>query len=160
VSGPSAVTGTFRTLGELLLAAVDQIGDHEAFVEVATGERVTFGDLANRAVAVASHLRAQGVGRGDVLAVCLPPSIDFAVGCYAGALLGAIVTGVNTRLGPREISAIFDRCQPRVVVVEPSFHLPEGHQPLEWSWRGSTPRPHRYWRRGRYPPGSSRATRR
>lgn len=130
MSGPSAVTGTFRTLGELILAAVDQIGDHEAFVEVATGERVTFRELASRFVPLASQLRAQGVGHGDLLAVCLPPSIDFAIACYAGAMLGAIVTGVNTRLGPREISAIFDRCQPAAVVVDPSFHLPDGHHPL------------------------------
>jgi acyl-CoA synthetase (AMP-forming)/AMP-acid ligase II len=130
VSGPSAVTGTFGTLGELILAAVDQIGGHEAFVEVATGERVTFRDLASRSVVLASHLRAQGVGHGDVLAVCLAPSIDFAIVCYAGALLGAIITGVNTRLGPRELSAIFNSCQPAAVVVDNSFHPPEGHDPL------------------------------
>jgi acyl-CoA synthetase (AMP-forming)/AMP-acid ligase II len=130
VSGPSAVVGSFSTVGELILAAVDQIGDQEAFVEVATGERVTFRELADRSVSLASHLRAQGVGHGDVLAVCLPPSIDFAVACYAGVLLGAIVTGVNTRLGPREISAIFDRCQPAAVVLEQGFNLPDGHHPL------------------------------
>jgi acyl-CoA synthetase (AMP-forming)/AMP-acid ligase II len=130
MSGPTAVTGDYATLGELILAAVDQIGDHEAFVEVATGERVTFRELADRSVSLASHLRTQGVGRGDVLAVCLAPSIDFAVACYAGALLGAIVTGVNTRLGPREILAIFDRCQPAAVVIDPSFQLPDGHHPL------------------------------
>jgi acyl-CoA synthetase (AMP-forming)/AMP-acid ligase II len=129
VSGPSAVVGSFSTVGELILAAVDQIGEHEAFVEVATGERVTFRELADRSVSLASRLRSQGVGHGDVLAVCLAPSIDFAIACYAGALLGAVVTGVNTRLGPREISAIFDRCRPTAVVVDPSFHLPEDHHP-------------------------------
>jgi acyl-CoA synthetase (AMP-forming)/AMP-acid ligase II len=130
MSGPSAVTGDYATLGDLILAAVDQVGDSEAFVEVATGERLTFRDLAGRSVSLAAHLRHQGVGHGDVLAVCLPPSIDFAVACYAGVLLGAIVSGVNTRLGPREISAIFDRCQPAAVVLEQGFHLPDGHHPL------------------------------
>jgi acyl-CoA synthetase (AMP-forming)/AMP-acid ligase II len=130
MSGPPAVTGSFRTLGELILAAVDQIGNGEAFVEVATGERMTFHELAERSVTVAAHLRSQGIGHGDVLAVCLPPSIDFAVACYAGALLGAIVTGVNTRLGPREVSAIFDRSQPAAVVLDPSAHLPDDHHPL------------------------------
>jgi acyl-CoA synthetase (AMP-forming)/AMP-acid ligase II len=130
VSGPTAVPGDNTTLGELILAAVDHIGDREAFVEVATGERMTFAELAERAVALATHLRAQGIGHGDVLAVCLPPSIDFAVACYAGALLGTIVTGVNTRLGPREISAIFERCQPAAVVREQGFTLPDGHAPV------------------------------
>jgi acyl-CoA synthetase (AMP-forming)/AMP-acid ligase II len=130
MSGPSAVIGSFSTVGELILAAVGQIGECEAFVEVATGERLTFRELAARSVSLASHLRSQGVGHGDVLAVCLAPSIDFAVACYAGALLGAIVTGVNTRLGPREVAAIFDRSQPAAVVLDPGFHVPDGHHPL------------------------------
>jgi acyl-CoA synthetase (AMP-forming)/AMP-acid ligase II len=130
MSGPSAVVGSFSTVGELILAAVDQIGEHEAFVEVATGERVTFRALADRAVSLAAHLRSQCIGHGDVLAVCLPPSIDFAVACYAGALLGAIVTGVNTRLGPREVSAIFERSQPAAAVLDPGFQVPDGHHPL------------------------------
>jgi acyl-CoA synthetase (AMP-forming)/AMP-acid ligase II len=130
MSGPSAVTGDYATLGELILAAVDQIGDREAFVEVATGERMTFRELAERSVTLASHLRSKGIGHGDILAVCLPPSIDFAVACCAGALLGAIVTGVNTRLGPREVSAIFDRSQPAAVVLDAGFHLPNGHSPV------------------------------
>jgi acyl-CoA synthetase (AMP-forming)/AMP-acid ligase II len=130
MSGPSAVVGSFSTVGELILAAVDQIGEHEAFVEVVTGERVTFRALADRAVSLAAHLRSQCIGHGDVLAVCLPPSIDFAVACYAGALLGAIVTGVNTRLGPREVSAIFNSCQPAAVVLDPGFHLPDAHSPV------------------------------
>jgi acyl-CoA synthetase (AMP-forming)/AMP-acid ligase II len=130
MSGPCAVVGSVSTVGELILAAVDQIGNREAFVEVATGERVTFRALADRAVSLAAHLRSQGIGHGDVLAVCLPPSINFAVACYAGALLGAIVTGVNTRLGPREVSAIFNRSQPAAVVLDPSFHVPDDHHPL------------------------------
>ena len=146
MSGPIAVTGTYASLGELILAAVDQIGDREAFVEVATGERMTFRELAERSVVLAAHLRAQGIGHGDVLAVCLPPSIDYAVACYAGALLGAIVTGVNTRLGPREVAAVFNRCQPAAVALDQGFHIPNDHHPLVVGraelLRLATPTPH------------------
>ena len=50
---------------------------------------------------------------GDVVALLLPSSIDFAVGYAAASRLGAVATGVNTRLGPNEITAILDKCDAR-----------------------------------------------
>ena len=43
MAGAPAVRGSFATVDEVMLAAAEQIGDHEAFVEVATGRRLTFG---------------------------------------------------------------------------------------------------------------------
>ena len=105
---PTAVPGHFDTLPELMDAAVDQIGDREAYVEVATGRRLTFREWIRAADGVAAHLAGRGVGQGDVVAVGLPPSIDFAIAYAAVMRLGAVVTGINTRLGPREVSAILN----------------------------------------------------
>lgn len=121
MAGPVAVPGEFETLGHLIIAAAASIGPHEAYVEVATGRRETFASLAARSTGLAGELRRRGVGHGDVLAVALPPSIDYAVACAAGALLGAVVTGINHRLGPREVGSILDRCPPRVLFSEDGF---------------------------------------
>ncbi len=129
MTGRPAVTGTFETLGDLIVGAAPLIADCEAYVEVATRRRMTFAELGDAAAALATRLRSVGVERGDVVAICLGPSIDYAVACFAGALVGAVVTGINIRLGPREISAIFDRCQPSVVIRDDGFRVPEGHSP-------------------------------
>ncbi|MDO8389868.1 MAG: class I adenylate-forming enzyme family protein [Actinomycetota bacterium] len=130
MAGPLAVVGTFDTIDQLMLAAADQIGEHEAFVEVATGRRLTFGQWVAAGRSVARQLHALGVRNGDVVAVALSPSIDYAVGCVGALFAGAVVTGVNSRLGPREVAGIFDRCRPAAVIADASFDVPEGHSPL------------------------------
>ncbi len=111
-----AVKGRFETIPQLMEAAREQIGEREAYVDGA--RRLTFAQWLEAADAVAALLEGQGVGRGDVVALHLAPSIDYAV-CYAAvARLGAVTTGVNPRHGPRECRGIVDRARPRVVVTE------------------------------------------
>ena len=50
-----------------------------------------------------------------MVAILLPSSIDFAVAYAAASRLGAVATGINTRLGRTEITAILDRCRPAVL---------------------------------------------
>ena len=60
----------------------------------------------------------------------LPSSIDYAV-CYAAVLqLGAVVTGINTRLGPSEAASILSRCEPALAVVSGPARrqLPAGYR--------------------------------
>ena len=56
-----------------------------------------------------------------MVAIALPPSIDYAVACAAVLRLGAVVTGINTRLGRRETAAIVARCRPRLVIDDASM---------------------------------------
>jgi acyl-CoA synthetase (AMP-forming)/AMP-acid ligase II len=85
-------------------------GDREAYVE--PGGRITFADWVGRACAVALQLAAAGVGKGDVVALWLPSGIDYAT-CYAApTMIGAITTGLNPRLGPREIEAVVTQADP------------------------------------------------
>jgi acyl-CoA synthetase (AMP-forming)/AMP-acid ligase II len=79
---------------------------------------------------VAGLLAAQGVGKGDVVCLLLPSSIDYAV-CYQAAVrLGAVTTGVNLRLGPAEQASITARIRPAVTVVDselvPDSAVPPG----------------------------------
>jgi acyl-CoA synthetase (AMP-forming)/AMP-acid ligase II len=116
MSGPPAVEGRFDVLPDLMDAAVDQIGDREAYVD--GKRRVTFAEWLGAADALSGTLAELGVGPGDVLALHLAPSVEYAI-CYAAAArLGAITTGINPRLGPTEVAAILARCRPRVLVVD------------------------------------------
>ena len=53
-----------------------------------------------------------------MVALYLGSSIDFAVGYAAASRLGAVATGINTRLGPTEITAILAKCEPAVLIHE------------------------------------------
>jgi acyl-CoA synthetase (AMP-forming)/AMP-acid ligase II len=103
-----------RTTVELLRATVAAHGDLDAYVE--PGRRLTFAEWDRAADGLASHFLEQGVRPGDVVALILPSSIDYAV-CYQAAMrLRAITTGINPRLGPVEVASILERTTPRVVV--------------------------------------------
>ncbi len=103
-----------RTTVDLLRGAADTEGDRDAFVE--PGRRVTFAAWNRAADGLAACWAEAGVGPGDVIALMLPSSIDYAI-CYQAAMrLRAITTGINIRLGPVEVASILERTSPRVVV--------------------------------------------
>ncbi len=99
---------------ELLRKVSAEHPDRAAFVEV--DRRLTFAQWDRAADGVASFFADRGVRPGDVIALLVPSSIDYAV-CYQAAMrLRAITTGINTRLGPPDIASILERTRPRVVI--------------------------------------------
>ncbi len=90
--------------------------DVEAYVE--GPRRLTYLELAARSSGVAALLRESGVMRGDVVAMRLPSCIEYAL-VYLGALrLGAVATGLNPRLGRREVEGIVAQARPKVMVLD------------------------------------------
>ena len=104
----------------------EQFRDREAYLE--GDRRVTFGAWLDDADRVAALLADRGVHAGDVVAILLPTSIDYAITYAAIARLGAIATGLNPRLGAREVAAIFERAEPKLAVLDDG-PLPAGLPP-------------------------------
>src|SRR5205085_5721626 len=116
-------TGSFRSVVDLMRATVEAHGDREAFVD--GDRRLTFGEWDRAADGVAALFAELSVGKGDVVCLVLPSSIDYAV-CYQAALrLGAITSGINPRLGPSEVASILERTEPRVTVAGREWGPPE-----------------------------------
>lgn len=116
--------GDFGNTGELLAAAAELYGPREAYVE--PGDiRMSFAQWYERANAVAAQLAAHGIRKGDVVALMLPAGVDYAT-CYAAAaLLGAVTTGLNPRLGLREVASILQKSEPGVVIRDHAAGLPD-----------------------------------
>jgi acyl-CoA synthetase (AMP-forming)/AMP-acid ligase II len=142
--------GAARTGVELLRAVAADHPGRDAYVE--GGRRLTFAQWDRAADGLAGVFAARGVGRGDVVALILPSSIDYAI-CYQAAMrLRAITTGINPRLGPGEIASILERGEPRVVVrpddlaalrasyEDPPPELPDGDpsDPVAIIWTSGT----------------------
>src|SRR6202044_707221 len=99
-------------------------GDIEAYVE--PGARITFTQWIGRARGVAAQFADLGVGKGAGVTLWLPSGIDYAT-CYAAAaMIGAITTGLNPRLGRREIESILQQADPALIVTDEQLGaLPE-----------------------------------
>ena len=118
-----------QTVVSVLREAARVNGDVEAYVEPEGdgGRRtLTFAQWDRAADGVAGRLSGLGVAKGDVVCLLLPSCIDYAV-LYAALLrLGAITSGINPRMGSREVASILDRAAPVLVVVDPDVGpLPE-----------------------------------
>lgn len=122
-------TDRHDTVVSVLREAAVVHGDVEAYVEPAgptrPRRRLTFAEWDRAADGVAGWLARRGVGRGDVVCLMLPSSIDYAV-LYAALLrLGAITSGINPRMGAAEVASIVERAVPVLAVVDPGTPGPD-----------------------------------
>lgn len=78
-----------------------------------TATRAQLESLSNR---MARGLRAKGVETGDMVTIALPNSVDWFVATIACWKLGAVPQPVSSRLPGRELEAIIELAQPKVVL--------------------------------------------
>ena len=78
-------------------------GDHPAIIDSDSGETTTYAELAAKVDAVAAALQAQGIGKGDVVALVGPNSAEWAIVYYAILRAGGVVTPMNPLLTAEEM---------------------------------------------------------
>ena len=64
---------------EYVMGGAAARGDHPAFIDGATGETTTYGELVSKVDAVAAALQARGIGKGDVVALVGPNSAEWGI---------------------------------------------------------------------------------
>jgi acyl-CoA synthetase (AMP-forming)/AMP-acid ligase II len=98
-TNPGHVSAEFAvpdvTVPDFVFGRAWERGDRRAMVDAATGRALTYRELTIAVWEVAAGLAARGVRAGDVVALCAPNSIEFAVSWLAALSAGAIVTTVN-----------------------------------------------------------------
>ena len=114
----------------------DLAAAHPDTVAIICGDQqLTWKELESGANRLARDLEARGVGLGDMVTVALPNSTDWYVAVLSTWKLGAIPQPVSARLPDRELSAIVDLADSKVVlgvdqaVVPDRVALPIGYQP-------------------------------
>jgi len=117
---------------ETLREATRRFGDSPAFVTPA-GWEITYTELDRVSDEAAAGLVARGVGPGDLVALVLPPGIEYLVSYLATAKVGAITAGVNDRLAGPERATVLDLAGPALVLAGPGLaggdHRIEEHTP-------------------------------
>jgi long-chain acyl-CoA synthetase len=82
--------------------------------------------LLQRVQTAAEHLRAAGVGAGDVVAVKLPNRVELIVALFAAWRLGAAATPVNPALTAAEVGYQLSDSAARVLVCDDDSALTSG----------------------------------
>jgi len=94
------------TLGDLLLLAADRYPDSPAVIF--PGARITYQQLADRAIARARSLQALGVKPRDHVGLLLPTSFEFIECLFAIALCGAVAVPMNARYKYTELAYVIE----------------------------------------------------
>jgi len=94
------------TLGDLLLLAADRHPDSPALIF--PGQRITYAELAGRAIARARSLQALGVRPREHVGLLLPTSFEFVEFLFAIALCGAVVVPMNARYKHSELAYVVE----------------------------------------------------
>ena len=112
-----------KLLGDWLRAIAHTDGARDAFVyhDAADADgvmrRMTYADWDRRSNALAAGLAELGFAAGDVLALLLPPRVEYALCYLAAAKIGVVTTGINPRFGDGEIDFILRDSGARAVVT-------------------------------------------
>jgi acyl-CoA synthetase (AMP-forming)/AMP-acid ligase II len=107
------------TIYGLLSARVAAHPEREAIVD--PRRRITYRELKDGIDRTAAFLKAQGIGRGDVVTVQLPNWIEFAFVFFALELIGAVANKISVDFRSREVSYILRFSKSRAYVCTQDF---------------------------------------
>ena len=105
-----------RLLHETLSASAERVPDREAVV--AGAERLTYADLADRALRLARALQELGVERGDRVAIYMDNSGGCATAVYAAMLAGGVFVVVNPQTKEDKLLYVLEDCEATVLLTE------------------------------------------
>lgn len=115
-SPPGPAPGGRRALWAALEAMA---GSDDTAVTEATprGKRsMTFSELAAVVRDTAAGMAAHGIGKGDRVALLVPPGIDLTIALYACWRRGAVVVLADAGLGPRGLTRAMASASPQYVI--------------------------------------------
>lgn len=91
--------------------------DKPAVIMAGTDEVLTYGELEDRSLRLANHLRAMGFDKGDHIAVMAENRFEIIEALWAALRTGGIITVVNSHLTAAESAYIVDDCDARVFLL-------------------------------------------
>ncbi|HWG13454.1 MAG TPA: AMP-binding protein [Streptosporangiaceae bacterium] len=122
-AGRSYASGTYPvallgdTIGENFDRTASRFGDREALVDVTTGRRWTYRELAADVDALARGLLGREIGKGDRVGIWAPNGAEWTLTQYATAKIGAILVNINPAYGSRELEYVLRQSGVRLLVA-------------------------------------------
>jgi malonyl-CoA/methylmalonyl-CoA synthetase len=97
---------------------LSRLDDRPSRIALRLGDAVlTYADVARAARAHAGRLAAEGLGRGDRVAVWATPDVATVCALVGNALCGAVTVPLNPALGEKELGHVLADAAPRLVLA-------------------------------------------
>ena len=106
----------------LLERAAAEWPDQTAVRVQASGEQITYRELARRAESIAAGMAARGVRPGDRACLFVPPGVDLLAATYALFRMGAVPVLLDPGMGRKRLLRCIERVRPRVLIGVPRAH--------------------------------------
>src|SRR5215831_3962208 len=120
-NGPATEDLLGQTIGDNLAATVARHGDREALVDVPSGRRWTYRELAADVADVARGLLALGIGKGDRVGIWAPNVPEWVLVQFATARIGAILVNINPAYRSHELSYVLTQAGIRTLISAERF---------------------------------------
>jgi long-chain acyl-CoA synthetase len=92
----------------------------------------TYGELADRVARLAAALAAEGLGRGDRVALLARNGTAFPLLLEAASWSGVVLVGINWRLTASEVAAVLDDSEAKLVVADREWASLVGERRTVW----------------------------
>ena len=103
-------------------------GDRSRTALINGKRRISYGELGQMVARAMAGLKARGVGRGDVVAVCLPRSPEHTAVTLAAALTGAIWVPIDAGSPEDRLRHLLTNCRPAIIVAR---SVPQGFDAID-----------------------------
>ncbi|NSX93606.1 amino acid adenylation domain-containing protein [Agrobacterium tumefaciens] len=113
-------------------------GDPSRTALVSGKRRISYGELGEMVAGAMAGLKARNIGRGDVVAVCLPRSPEHTAITLAAALTGAIWVPVDAGSPEDRLRYLLTNCRPAIIVAR---SVPQGFEAVDPEVLLATPAP-------------------
>ena len=113
-------------------------GDPSRTALVSGKRRISYGELGQMVAGAMAGLKARGIGRGDVVAVCLPRSPEHTAITLAVALMGAVWVPVDAGSPEDRLRYLLTNCRPAIIVAR---SVPQGFDAVDPAALLSAPAP-------------------
>jgi fatty-acyl-CoA synthase len=110
-----------KTLGQVLDETAERYPDNDALVYVDRGLRLTYRQFRERVDELARGLMAQGIGRGEHLAVWTHNVPEWVVLQFATAKVGAVLVTVNTYYRSHELEYLLRQSDSTTLILVRGF---------------------------------------
>jgi long-chain acyl-CoA synthetase len=106
-------------LGKML---AESAGKYAERVAVIHGDhRITYRELERAACALANHLRSEGLGKGDKVALMLPNCPEFIIAYFGIQKVGGVAVTLNVQSTPYELRHLLGNSDTRCLIMQDSL---------------------------------------
>ncbi len=111
-------------VGLIVTRNARRYGDKIALVDPDGGRRVTWREFNTQVNRLANALLAQGLSKGDRIAIYSKNCLEYLDLFFAGAKTGIVIQPLNWRFTPEEITCTLRDGQPRGILVNQEYEEP------------------------------------